>query len=411
VAEKTANVILTRASDIPIRPVKWLWRSRMPVGSLVLLAGREGVGKSTLDCWIAAQVTRGSLPGELHGAPANVIYIATEDDWNTTLVPRLMAAGADLDRVYKVAVKLDGQERESQVYLPENLNAFEAALEEVGPALVVLSPLMSRVSGKLDAHKDQQVRQALEPLVEMAERHGACFLGLIHLNKSVTADPLRAVMASAAFVAVARAVLFVARDPEDPETRVVGQPKNNLGQTDFEIGLLTFTIENSKVGQSAEGEDVFATRLRWGNDRDGTIEQVLTDTAEPNEARTATREAADWLLDYLAAHDGEAPFADVQTDSKTAGISIDALKRGRVRARVESVRTKTVPSTTVWRLPGPKLGHSARSPLFDLSALSAPSTRSTQRTEGTRDARADLRRVEPPTPGQRPERPAERVIR
>ena len=90
----TRQLTLTRASDITVRPVHWLWAARIALGTLVLLGGREGIGKSTIAYTIAALVTRGRLPGRHFGQPKAVIVAATEDSWAHTIVPRLMAAGA-----------------------------------------------------------------------------------------------------------------------------------------------------------------------------------------------------------------------------------------------------------------------------------------------------------------------------
>ena len=64
---------ITWACDIQIRPVVWAWtdndEGRIPAGSLSIAAGREGTGKSTFGTWLAAQITRGTLPGNLYGNP------------------------------------------------------------------------------------------------------------------------------------------------------------------------------------------------------------------------------------------------------------------------------------------------------------------------------------------------------
>jgi hypothetical protein len=345
------SLVLTPADEIEIRPAKWLWKDRLPVGELSLLAGRESVGKSTLDCWFSARVSTGTLPGESHGTPRNVLVAATEDNWKTTIGPRLMAAGADRSRVYRVNVEMQGTGRTAQLNLPENFGAFEEALRRLKPALVIFSPLMSRLSGKLDTHKDQEVRRALEPLVELAERYETCILGLIHLNKGGGSDPLRAVMASTAFVAISRAVLFVHRDPDSPETRLLGQPKNNLGKSDWELGLLTYRIEEVTVGPSPDGEPVTATRVVWGEAREGSIEQVLADSNAAPETRTATGEAAAWLTAYLTDEGGHAPREQVVAAASGEGHGLSALNRARVKAGVIPQRTSTVPSTTEWVLP------------------------------------------------------------
>src|SRR3954464_6558261 len=93
---------LTRASEIPIRPVHWLWADRIALGTLALLGGREGIGKSTMAYQLAADLTRGRLPGVHFLQPRAVIVAATEDSWGHTIVPRLMAADAHLALVYRV---------------------------------------------------------------------------------------------------------------------------------------------------------------------------------------------------------------------------------------------------------------------------------------------------------------------
>ena len=117
--------------------------------------------------------------GVYAGEPRAVIVAATEDSWEHTIVPRLMAAGADLDRIFRVDVTVsDGFD--SALVLPADLNQLEKNVIEVGAALVLLDPLVSRLSAGLDTHKDAEVRRALEPLVALADRASATVLGLIH---------------------------------------------------------------------------------------------------------------------------------------------------------------------------------------------------------------------------------------
>ena len=103
------RLILTPASEIQPEPVVWAWEDdgagRIPAGSFGLFAGREGTGKSSFLIWLAAQVTSGELPGAFKGRPRAVIYVAVEDSWKYTIVPRLMAAGADLTKVYRAEVE------------------------------------------------------------------------------------------------------------------------------------------------------------------------------------------------------------------------------------------------------------------------------------------------------------------
>lgn len=372
------TVKLTPASSIAIRPVKWLWTQRLALGTLALLGGREGIGKSTIAYTVTADITRGRLNGECLGQPQSVIVAATEDSWEHTIVPRLMAAGADLDRVYRVDVSTyDGATVD--LTLPRDLRSLEDAVREVGAALILLDPLMSRLDAKLDTHKDAQVRQALEPLVRVADNTGAAILGLIHVNKSASTDALTTLMASRAFAAVARAVLFVMVDPDDETTRLLGQPKNNLGRTD--LPTLTFRIESAHVADTDEGP-VWTGRVHWLGETSRSIQDALSSASEPSDARSATKEAAEWLVDHLTSKGGTDDSATIKAEGRKAGHSEDCLKRARrdhVRAKVESVG---FPRRTFWTLPGygqtpggpvgASTGESVSTALTTLTALTGP---------------------------------------
>jgi hypothetical protein len=141
----------------------------------------------------------------------------------------LFAADADLDRVYRVDVSTSDVV-ETELSLPRDLAGLAHEITTVDAALVILDPLISRMDANLDSHKDAEVRRALEPLAGLAERTTATVAGLIHVNKSTSSDPLTTRMASRAFAAIARAVLFVMANPEDETTRLLGQAKNNLGR-------------------------------------------------------------------------------------------------------------------------------------------------------------------------------------
>ena len=138
------RVTLTPASAIKPRPVKWLWHHRIALGTLALLGGREGIGKSILTYQLSADITRGQLPGVHHGTPRAVLICATEDSWSHTIVPRLMAAGADLDRVYRIDVTTS-EGIAGTLSLPADLGALEVAVTEVDAAAIVLDPLLSRL--------------------------------------------------------------------------------------------------------------------------------------------------------------------------------------------------------------------------------------------------------------------------
>ena len=129
---------------------------RLALGSLALLAGREGLGKSTVAYWMAGQITRGTLPGEYAQQARPVLVCATEDSWEHTIVPRLMASNADLNKIFRVEVVSD--EVHVGLSLPRDIVAVRNVANELGAAMLLLDPLMSRLDARLDTHKDAEVR-------------------------------------------------------------------------------------------------------------------------------------------------------------------------------------------------------------------------------------------------------------
>ena len=247
VPDNRPDMRLVRASDITPKSVSWLWEGRLPLGAICLLAGREGQGKSLWSYQLAADLTRGVTPGHFFGTPKSVIVVATEDSWEHTIKPRLLAAGADCDRVFQVT---------PPPTLPSDLDALARLIDDQDVALLILDPLLSRLDGKLDTHVDTKVRQGLEPLAAWAETRDVAILGLIHPNKNTTGDVLTSLTGSRAFAAVARAVLVLMADPNDPTRRLLGQIKNNLGITDQPT--LAFTIG----GASIDG-DITTAKITW----------------------------------------------------------------------------------------------------------------------------------------------------
>jgi hypothetical protein len=368
------SLSLTAASTIEPRPVQWLWQDRLALGTLALLAGREGIGKSTVGYTLVADITRGRLSGIYSGQSRAVVVVATEDSWAHTIVPRLMAAGADLTKVYRVDVSTsDGVA--TGLSLPRDLPALERVIGAEKVALILLDPLMSRLDGSLDTHKDAEVRLALEPLVALADRTGASILGLIHVNKSTSGDPLTLVMGSRAFTAVSRAVMFVMTDPDDETMRLLGQPKNNLGST--ELPTLAFRIESAHVADTDEGP-VWTGRLRWTGESDRSIREALESSADAAETRSATSEAAGWLEDYLTTQGGSDASKDIKAAGQREGHSKDSLLRALKRLH-GTTESRGFPRATYWTLPS-TARQSSQSP--GETAV----TTTTASTDGTADA-------------------------
>lgn len=342
------RIVLTRASDIKPRRVEWLWDGRIAIGTLALLAGREGLGKSILAYTLAALITRGMLPGEYFGAPKSVLVAATEDSWSQTIGPRLIAAGADRDRVYRVEVIAD--DVHTELTLPRDLVKMRNVVREVDAVLLILDPLLSRLDDRLDTHKDADVRRALEPLVAAADMINLAVLGLIHHNKSGSSDPLQVIMGSKAFAAVARSVHTVIYDPDDDSKarRLFGTPKNNLGRSD--LPTLSFTIEPFAVPVDDGNDLAWTGQLVWREGSAHSIHDAMERAAESGEQKSAATDAQHWLEDFLTLKGGICESAKIKQTAQAAGHTERSLRTARTRLKVE-ISEHGYPRQTWWSLP------------------------------------------------------------
>lgn len=309
-----------------IRPVaiEWLWREYVPLGALSLLYGPEGDGKSTLTMMVAAMATRGSLPGALEGQPTNVEIIAYEDDPAAVLVPRLLAAGADLSRVF-----IHGEDAgDGLLTLPDDVEAFELALHDRGSRLVIVDPLPDALREGLKDNNNGDVRAGIVPLHRMAQRLGVAVLGVTHPNKGAT-DAANKVMGSKAWRSVPRSVLLYGRDPDDPSgpTRIVAVSKANYAaKPAARVRVESVAVEGVKEPQP-RAEIVGASDY---TDADVILANAGASRGEPVKERGGQQAAAERLL-YRLLEDGggEIDAKAAYAAGAAAGIGEATMRRAR----------------------------------------------------------------------------------
>ena len=266
------KVILTCGTDLTPEPYRWLWQYWLAMGKLHILAGAPGQGKTTIALAMAATITIGGRwPDGSRCAPGNVLIWSGEDDPADTLVPRLMAAGADRARCYFI----EGARRDGELvpFDPaRDLGQLLEAIEKIGGiSLLVIDPVVSAVTG--DSHKNTEVRRALQPLVDLAAKCDCAVLGITHFAKGGQGtDPAQRVVGSVAFTAVARVVMVAAKvkgDEEGQDTRILARSKSNIGPDD---GGFQYHLE-----QSEPLPGIHASHIAWGKAVEGTARELLTD--------------------------------------------------------------------------------------------------------------------------------------
>ena len=196
--------VLVKMSDVEAVPVRWLWLGRLPLGRLALLAGMPGLGKSFATIDFAARVSTGTAWPD--GSPCeqgSVLFIAAEDDPADTVRPRLDAHGADVTRVHMLkGVRRLGQNGQQfdGAFLLDDLTPLETVLTELGDIRrVVIDPIGSYLGGRVDAHRDNDVRAVLAPLAALASKYDVAILLVAHIRKGTAAHADDLVLGSRAF--------------------------------------------------------------------------------------------------------------------------------------------------------------------------------------------------------------------
>lgn len=337
------GVILVQASTLRPEPVNWLWLYWLALGKFHVLAGPPGQGKTTIALACTATVSAGGRwPDGSPCVSGNVLIWSGEDDARDTLLPRLMAMGADVTRIYFIeGTRIDGK---PEPFDPARdlvqLSAKAAAIGDV--RLLVVDPVVSAVAG--DSHKNTEVRRALQPLVDLASHLGAAVLGISHFTKgSAGREPVERVTGSLAFGAVARVVLCAVKvggaDGGD-DRRILARAKSNIGPDD---GGFEYSIEQTElVGHPG----ISASVILWGQPLAGTARELLAEAEADADGESS---ALDDAMEFLRSELREAPKAakDIFREARDAGHSERTIKRAKAVLQAESRKEK---AGWVWSL-------------------------------------------------------------
>ena len=341
----SGEVELVQGSTVTPVSIIWLWEGWLPCGKLVILAGQPGTGKTTLMLSIAAiTTTGGTLPDGSVAETGSVVIWSGEDGVEDTLVPRLIAMGADMTKVYFVTGK-GNQPFDPSKDMPKLAERLESVTDL---KLVIIDPVVSVISG--DSHKNAEVRKGLQPLVYLAKDTGACVVGISHFNKpgASSRDPLDLVSGSIAFAAVARVVLGASKlltSDDNAMGRIFCRIKSNIGPDDggigYDLNMIPLLTHNNMT----------ASTVRWGQYIEGHSRDLLvsSQSADPAES-SALREAQDFLKELLAA--GPVASKTVQDEAKIAAQAWRTVRRAKKSLGVLDYKAAGKGGQWLWKLPG-----------------------------------------------------------
>jgi hypothetical protein len=343
--DNTIVVQIKCAADITPRPISWLWDGWLASGKFHIFAGQAGTGKTTIAITLAATVSIGGrFPDGTISPVGNVLIWSGEDSAEDTLVPRLLAAGADLSRIHFIGDVKCGDETRSFNPSADISAMLEAAASISDISLLIVDPVVNAVAG--DSHKNGEVRKALQPLVDFGEKLGCAVLGISHFSKGTGGkEPLERVTGSLAFGALARIVLATAKIIEDETSkRIFCRAKSNIGvdHGGFEYDL------NEKEIDGCEG--LFSSYVSWGQKIEGSARELLAENGTDNGA-SEVDEAEVFLCDLLAG--GAMPQKEIEQDYKGAGYSRSTIKKAKKRLGVIS-KKDGMSGGWFWSLPREK---------------------------------------------------------
>ena len=272
---KPETVKIIRMSDVELTPVEWLWKPYLPFGKLSVLQGNPGEGKTYFAMHLAAACTNGKLlPNMERMEPFNVIYQTAEDGLGDTVKPRLIEAGADLDRVLVID--------DSDVQLTLSDERIEKAIIENNAKLVIIDPIQAYLGADVDMNRANEVRPIFMRLGQVAQRTGCAILLIGHLNKAAGMQSLQRGLGSIDIAAAVRSVMFIGKLKHDPTMRILTHEKSSLAPPG---ASLAFSL----------GDE---SGFHWVGEYDITADEMLSGIEPQRE--TKTQQAKDLICTLLA---------------------------------------------------------------------------------------------------------------
>jgi hypothetical protein len=316
-----------KASAVEPRQTHFRWDPYLPAGVISIIGGRGNSGKGLVSAHLAAVTsTSGNWPCGSAATKGAVLWCETEDPIAEVMVPRLQAAGADLDIVEFINPK------------GYTLDSFGQLVRERQPALIVLSPMLSFLGCLVDIRDEIAVRGALENLQALIDGTHTALLGIGHLNKKPDLAAVERLLGSVAFANYVRSVLLVAPEPDQDKTFRLAHGKHNLT-----VKGADWCYQPRHVGP-LRGH----TRLDWSKPESDIDTDSMFDKRKPDDNTSATG----WLVWYLQ-EVGEVERKILMKDAEEAGYSKAAITKAQQRCQRVIVRhTREFPPATLWSLAG-----------------------------------------------------------
>jgi putative DNA primase/helicase len=323
--ESGKRIEFIRLSDVVPKNIEWFWPNRIPRGQHITATGQPFVGKSLWLLDLAACFTTGGwFPDDTECPDGEVILLTAEDALDSTIVPRLLACGANRARICVLKkIKVDDK-TQRRFLLSEDLELLkQEVIKRPRTLMIGIDPITSYVGSKLDSHKMTDMRNVLEPLNELAEATNTLVVSITHPPKT-SQNAINAYIGSAAFVAVPRIGYLLAKEIQDD--RPTGKCLLTMVGTNIGAMMPTLRYEILPVTAPDRRTDKkFETaRIYWEKESiDMTADEVLR---SGRHERGESKIAAVMFL-QMALQNGPRPQKDLEAEAARMGINERTLRR------------------------------------------------------------------------------------
>jgi len=325
------KITVVNAAAVKPEPQRWLWQNRIPAGAITWGVGKPGNAKSLWATDLAARVSSGAdFPdgAKNPNGPQKVLMYAGEDDRKRTVVPRLIAAGANLANIHL----LDNQSFEvfdrefsrvdrRSIDLSQDCTLLSQVVKQYPEiALLIIDPTTG-VYGSKNTNHDKDMRPVMNELRDLCEARGLTIVGVTHTNKRGDAAAIDQIQGASSIAGAARAAWLFTRDPDsdDEHAHVMTCVKGNLSDKHDGMKLMTKAVE---VSQEVGSHPMIV----WGESTKMQADEANQALKEKRESKNDKRQVAkNMILSLLA--DAPVRSPEVYAALKAAGISDTTAER------------------------------------------------------------------------------------
>ena len=287
-------------ADVPMQSVAWLVPQLLPLGEVSLLGADGGTGKGIWQAQLIAYVTAGKTSGFFPLPPqqtGKVLLLAGEDDPGKVLKARLLAAGADMNRVLVLtADDYFGKTGQPLTLKDQALADFAA---KAGPLLLIVDPLQSFLPAGVEMASRNQMRSILLPLKAIAAAQQCAVLLVMHSNKKQGVSDRKRLADSSDIWDMARSVLMMGRSNSDGkiylshEKSSYSRPQQTvlLHIEDVELdGVRTAQAVFDGYTDKKDADFIKEPRVRQAQTKEDTRDAILNVLAESRLGSMASSE-------------------------------------------------------------------------------------------------------------------------